>query len=94
MKFSYSTNIRKVLKPPLPVGYWGNGCVPIYVQLTARDLLEKPIWEIAELIRKSKRNASDEYVRSYIDFQEAHRREGVSAGKKGKASFFFKIYIA
>ncbi|XP_030528971.2 spermidine sinapoyl-CoA acyltransferase [Rhodamnia argentea] len=81
VKFSYSTNIRKLLKPPLPVGYWGNGCVPIYAQLTAKDLLQKPIWEIAELIRKSKRNANDEYVRSYIDFQEMHRREGASAGK-------------
>ncbi|KAI3439994.1 uncharacterized protein J3R85_004139 [Psidium guajava] len=81
VKFSYSTNIRKLLKPQLPVGYWGNGCVPIYVQLSAKNLLQKPIWEIAELIRKSKRNASDEYVRSYIDFQEMHRTEGVLAGK-------------
>ncbi|KAL2487760.1 HXXXD-type acyl-transferase family protein [Forsythia ovata] len=80
--FAYSINIRKLVKPPLPVGYWGNGCVPMYVHLTARELVEQPIWKTADLIKKSKYNATDEYVRSYIDFQELHYEKGITAGAR------------
>lgn len=82
MTFAYSTNIRKQVKPALPPGYWGNGCVPIYVQMSARELVERPVWETAELIKKSKRSITDEYVRSFIDFQELHYSEGITAGKE------------
>lgn len=81
MKFAYSINMRKQVKPPLPIGYWGNGCVAMYVKLSAKELVEKPIWETAELIRKSKSKASDEYVHSFIDFQEIHYGDGITAGK-------------
>ncbi|KAJ7968673.1 Transferase [Quillaja saponaria] len=81
VKFAYSINIRKQVKPALPVGYWGNGCVAMYVQLSAKDLIEKPIWETAELIKKSKSNVTNEYVRSFIDFQELHFGDGITAGK-------------
>ncbi|XP_028780326.1 3'-N-debenzoyl-2'-deoxytaxol N-benzoyltransferase [Neltuma alba] len=81
IKFAYSINIRKLMKPPLPEGYWGNGCVPMYVKMRAKDVIEKPIWETAEQIKKSKSNVSDEYVRSFIDFQEKHYGDGVTAGK-------------
>lgn len=81
VKFVYSTNIRRQVKPPLPLGYWGNGCVPIYVQMSARELVDRPVWETAEMIKKSKRNITDEYVRSFIDFQELHYAEGITAGK-------------
>ncbi|KAK7412424.1 hypothetical protein VNO78_03884 [Psophocarpus tetragonolobus] len=80
VKFAYSMNIRRVVKPALPDGYWGNGCVPMYVELRAKDLIEKPIWETAELIKKSKSNVTDEYVRSYIDYQELHFADGITAG--------------
>lgn len=82
IKFAYSINIRKLVKPSLPAGYWGNGCVPMYVQLRAKDLIEKPIWETAELIKKSKSNVSDEYMRSFIDLQEMHYADGVTAGRR------------
>lgn len=81
IKFAYSINIRKLVKPPLPGGYWGNGCVPMYVKMRARDVIEKPMWETAEQIKKSKSNVTNEYVRSFIDFQEKHYGEGVTAGK-------------
>ncbi|XP_059669889.1 10-deacetylbaccatin III 10-O-acetyltransferase [Cornus florida] len=81
VKFAYSINIRKLVKPPLPVGYWGNGCVALYVQLSAKDLVEQPIWVTANLIKKSKGNATDEYVRSFIDFQELNYEKGITAGK-------------
>lgn len=82
VKFAYSINMRKQVKPPLPAGYWGNGCVAMYVQLRARELVENPIWETAELIRKSKSKATDEYVRSFIDFQELHHGDGITAGRE------------
>ncbi|KAG9148643.1 hypothetical protein Leryth_019157 [Lithospermum erythrorhizon] len=81
VKFAYSINIRKLLKPSLPSGYWGNGCVPMYVQLQAKDLIGQPIWKTAELIKKSKYNATDEYVRSFIDFQELNYGKGITAGR-------------
>lgn len=82
VKFAYSINIRRLVKPPLPGGYWGNGCVPMYVQLSAKDLIEKPVCETAELIKKSKSNVTDEYVKSYIDYQELHFADGITAGKE------------
>ncbi|BAT87156.1 hypothetical protein LR48_Vigan09g236600 [Vigna angularis] len=82
VKFAYSINIRRLVKPVLPGGYWGNGCVPMYVVLSAKELIERPIWETAELIRKSKSNVSDEYVRSYIDYQELHFGDGITAGRE------------
>ncbi|XP_045804236.1 spermidine sinapoyl-CoA acyltransferase [Trifolium pratense] len=81
VKFAYSINIRRLIKPSLPAGYWGNGCVPMYVQLSAKDLIEQPIWKTAELIKKSKTNVTDEYVRSFIDYQHLHFADGITAGK-------------
>lgn len=81
MKFAYPLNIRKIVKPPLPAGYWGNGCVPMYVKRVVKDLVDQPIWETADLIKKSKYNASDEYVHSFIDFQEQNYEKGITAGK-------------
>jgi len=68
------------MNPPLPKGYWGNGCVPMYAQIKAGELIEQPIWKTAELIKQSKSNTSDEYVRSFIDFQELHHKDGINAG--------------
>lgn len=82
VKFAYAINIRKLVKPPLPAGYWGNGCVPMYVQAKAGDLVDQPIYKTAQLINKSKYNVSDGYVRSFIDFQELHYHEGITAGAK------------
>ncbi|KAJ4823406.1 hypothetical protein Tsubulata_032427, partial [Turnera subulata] len=59
VKFAYSINIRKLVKPPLPTGYWGNGCVPMYAQVSAKELMEQPIWKTAQLIKQSKGNARD-----------------------------------
>ncbi|KAI5675119.1 hypothetical protein M9H77_06069 [Catharanthus roseus] len=82
LKFAYSINIRKLVNPQLPMGYWGNGCVPMYTHLIAKDLLQQPIWKTADTIKKSKFNVSDEYVRSFIDFQELHFDKGITAGTR------------
>ncbi|XP_021749332.1 fatty alcohol:caffeoyl-CoA acyltransferase [Chenopodium quinoa] len=82
VKFAYLMSIRKLLSPPLPRGYWGNGCMQMYVQLTAGEVTHQPIWETATLIKNSKYNATDEYVRSYIDFQKNNYDKGITAGKE------------
>ncbi|XP_078169738.1 HXXXD-type acyl-transferase family protein [Carex rostrata] len=85
VKMVYSMNISKILNPPLPAGYWGNVCVPVYVTLTAHELTTQPLWKTTALIRDSKRCINDEYVRSYIDFQELHFAKGISAGARVSA---------
>ncbi|XP_071705841.1 tetrahydroanabasine acetyltransferase [Rutidosis leptorrhynchoides] len=85
VKFAYALNIRRLVKPPLPAGYWGNGCVPMYAKITAGDLIDRPIWETAALIKNSKRNATTEYVHSFIDFQELNYSKGINAGKRVSA---------
>lgn len=82
VKFAYALNIRKLIKPALPAGYWGNGCITMYAQLTAKELVEQPLWVTAEVIKKSKANAHDDYFRSVIDLQEVHYGEGITAGKE------------
>lgn len=79
VKFAYSLSVRKLLK--VPRGYWGNTCVPMFAKVCAKDLVEKPLWETAELIKKSKHNATEEYVRSFIDFQELNYAHGITAGR-------------
>lgn len=80
MKYAYAVNIRRVVKPALPQGYWGNGCVPMYVARSAGEVAEGAVWETAGAIKASKRNVADQYVRSFIDFQAAHHGEGINAG--------------
>ncbi|CAI0445053.1 unnamed protein product [Linum tenue] len=91
VKFVYAINVRKLVKPPLPAGYWGNGCVPMCVQLQAKDLLEQPIWRTAELIKQSKRHvaAPDGYVSSFIDFIELHGGEIVTAASSCRVTSGF-----
>nr|CAD1822264.1 unnamed protein product [Ananas comosus var. bracteatus] len=86
VKMVYSMNISKILNPPLPAGYWGNVCVPAYVRLTAGELAEQPLLKTAVLIRESKRDVTDEYVRSYIDFQELNYARGITAGDRSPHS--------
>ncbi|KAL6839575.1 hypothetical protein ACP4OV_030514 [Aristida adscensionis] len=88
VKMVYSMNISKLVDPPLPDGYWGNVCVPVYVAMAAGELVARPLAETAALIKKSKQGVDDEYVRSYVDFQELHRGEGVTAGRGAAVSAF------
>ncbi|XP_040381297.1 3'-N-debenzoyl-2'-deoxytaxol N-benzoyltransferase-like [Oryza brachyantha] len=88
VKMVYSMNISKLLAPPLPDGYWGNVCVPVYVALTAGELVGQPLAETAAMIKKSKQEVDDEYVRSYIDLRELrHGGEGVVTAGRGVSAF-------
>uniref|UniRef100_A0A0D9WM41 Uncharacterized protein n=1 Tax=Leersia perrieri TaxID=77586 RepID=A0A0D9WM41_9ORYZ len=85
VKMVYSMNISKLLSPPLPDGYWGNVCVPVYVTLAGGELITQPLSHTATMIKNRKREIDDEYVRSYIDLHELHRGDagggGVTAGR-------------
>lgn len=90
VKFAYPLDIRTQLKPPLPAGYWGNACIPLYAQLTALDLVEQSLWETAELIKDSRANANEDYFRSYIDL---HELEGATTGKEVSAFLDWRHYL-
>ncbi|XP_078432191.1 HXXXD-type acyl-transferase family protein [Wolffia australiana] len=81
VKLVFSMDVRRLLRPCLPTGYWGNGCVPVYAQTTAGELSGRPQMETAELIRRSKRGVTAEYVQSFIDFQELHYADGITVGE-------------
>lgn len=80
--FAYSISIRNVVEPALPPGYWGNGCVPMFVHLTAEEVAEQPLWKTAAAIKMSKQKVSAEYVASFIDYQELHYEDGISGGRR------------
>ncbi|KAM3318776.1 hypothetical protein ACQJBY_036127 [Aegilops geniculata] len=88
VKMVYSMNMSRILEPALPDGYWGNACVPVYVALAAGELVAQGLADTAALIRRSKQAVDDEYVRSYIDFQEIHRRRGERLTAGGGVSAF------
>ncbi|KAF7069718.1 hypothetical protein CFC21_075305 [Triticum aestivum] len=88
VKMVYSMNVSRILDPALPDGYWGNACVPVYVALAAGELVGQGLADTAALIRRSKQAVDDEYVRSYIDFQEMHRRRGERVTAGGGVSAF------
>ncbi|KAK7281023.1 hypothetical protein RIF29_08658 [Crotalaria pallida] len=55
--------IRGHFDPPLPDGYYGNAFVDPYTILRVKDLIERPLSEIAKLIRESNKYAS---TRDYV----------------------------
>ncbi|TVU12473.1 hypothetical protein EJB05_46123, partial [Eragrostis curvula] len=88
VKMVYSMNISKLVDPPLPDGYWGNVCVPVYISLPAGDLVAQPLAATAALVKRSKREVDDEYVRSYIDFLELRRGAGATTAGGAAVSAF------
>ncbi|XP_057807283.1 benzyl alcohol O-benzoyltransferase-like [Salvia miltiorrhiza] len=67
VRFSCVVNLRKRMKPPLPVGYYGNVIAAPLAVTTAEEISKKPLQFAVELVRKAKEEATDEYLRSLID---------------------------
>lgn len=55
------------MNPPLPMGYYGNGIVFPAAVTTAEKLSENPLHYAVDLVRKAKKKATDEFVRSVVD---------------------------
>ncbi|KAG6401123.1 hypothetical protein SASPL_137969 [Salvia splendens] len=73
IRISCMVNCRKRLNPPLPEGYYGNAIVyPAAVSTRERLSLR----EAVELVRSSKAQATEEYVRSAADLMAMRGRPG------------------
>lgn len=60
-------NARTKFNPPLPTGYYGNAFAFPVALTTARKLCQNPIGYALELIRKTKADVTEEYMRSVAD---------------------------
>ncbi|KAM7499351.1 hypothetical protein LguiA_023765 [Lonicera macranthoides] len=58
----------------------------MHAQLSANDLLHIPIWKTAQLIKNRKKNMNNEYIRSFIDFQDINYTNGITS-RKGVSGF-------
>ncbi|KAK7827263.1 benzyl alcohol o-benzoyltransferase [Quercus suber] len=67
VRLIFMNNVRTILNPPLPRGYYGNAYAISLAVTTARELCESPLEYALELVRKAKANVNDEYIRSFID---------------------------
>ncbi|KAL1206578.1 Spermidine coumaroyl-CoA acyltransferase [Cardamine amara subsp. amara] len=52
-----AVGIRNVLDAPLPQGYYGNAYIDVYIELTARELEEASISDIAKHGEESQENS-------------------------------------
>ncbi|KAL4625519.1 hypothetical protein ACB092_05G032300 [Castanea dentata] len=67
VRLIFMNNMRAILNPPLPRGYYGNAYAISLAITTARELCQNPLEYALELVRKAKANITDEYIRSFID---------------------------
>ncbi|KAJ4850483.1 hypothetical protein Tsubulata_022563 [Turnera subulata] len=64
MRLICAVNARKIFNPPLPLGYYGNSFgLPVAVA-TAGDLAKNPLGFALELMKKTKAEVTEEYMRS------------------------------
>lgn len=78
VRFHCIVNARSRLNPPVPNGYYGNSIAFSAVLSTAGDLCQKPVGYVVELVKMAKANVTDEYMRSFADFQVINGRPCLS----------------
>ncbi|KAK2654162.1 hypothetical protein Ddye_014018 [Dipteronia dyeriana] len=67
-------NIRSLLNPPLPDGYYGNSFINANAVLTGKDLNEKPLSETANVIKECKKSSStNEYIYTTLELLEREK---------------------
>ena len=67
----FATGLRKLINPPLPEGYYGNAFLTSAVELTGKELDEKPLCEIVNMIKEKKKDVLDNnYIKESIDILE------------------------
>ncbi|PKA65309.1 Omega-hydroxypalmitate O-feruloyl transferase [Apostasia shenzhenica] len=72
-KLLFAVDGRSRFEPPLPKGYFGNGIVLTNSLSTAGELVGSPASFAVGLVQEAVRMATDEYMRSAIDYFEATR---------------------
>ncbi|GLJ15154.1 hypothetical protein SUGI_0247880 [Cryptomeria japonica] len=70
VRFMFPTDIRTIVNPSLPRGYYGNAFILACVKTTAGMLVSSPLSYAVELIIRARTSINNEYVRSTIDMME------------------------
>ncbi|KAK6938865.1 hypothetical protein RJ641_032373 [Dillenia turbinata] len=70
VKLLFSVNVRKMLNPNIPEGYYGNGFVLGCAGCTVNDLVNTNLGSAVKLVQHAKSSLSDDYVKSLIDLFE------------------------
>ncbi|KAG2633957.1 hypothetical protein PVAP13_2NG224400 [Panicum virgatum] len=69
-RLSFSANIRRKLRPPIPDRYLGNAIVSVYAAGAAQDIASEALESVAGRIKGAVSRVDDELVRSVIDYYE------------------------
>lgn len=72
-RLSILENARRRWDHIIPRGYYGNAIVYHVVDITAGELCERPLGHAVELIREAKKDATEEHLRSTVDFMASAR---------------------
>ncbi|GAB2300389.1 hypothetical protein Dimus_034431 [Dionaea muscipula] len=83
LRLTFAVNMRRILKnPPLRDGYYGNAFCIACATSTVRGLVEGPLSDTARLVHEARLRASEEYLRSTVDYLELNRQRRLEfAGK-------------
>lgn len=72
VRLLFAVNMRKMYKPPLPEGFYGNAISCACVAVSAKVVHEAALWDLVRMMKEEKARLTDEYLRSAIDFLELH----------------------
>ncbi|KAI3936585.1 hypothetical protein MKW92_032423 [Papaver armeniacum] len=70
VRLYFPVDARSILDPKLPKGYFGNAIINMSCQCSASEMLDSPLSSTIERIQRSIKMATDDYVKSNIDFLE------------------------
>ncbi|KAH9616918.1 hypothetical protein KSS87_001459 [Heliosperma pusillum] len=66
----FAINIRSKYNPSLPTGYYGNAIATPMVEATIAELSENPFQYVVDLVKRTKENVTEEYLKSLADRTE------------------------
>ncbi|GAB2228709.1 hypothetical protein Droror1_Dr00022832 [Drosera rotundifolia] len=67
VRLAFAVSARPKFNPPLTKGYYGNACAFPAAASTAGEICKNPLSYTLELIKKTKENVTEEYMRSLAD---------------------------
>ncbi|KAK1396144.1 FACT [Heracleum sosnowskyi] len=70
----------KLINPPFPKGYFGNGIVLACSVTTAGDLVNKPLSYAVQLVQNAIKMVNEEFIRSAIEYREVDKEKPSLSG--------------